>query len=438
MDPAIGELVFTFDRPMQRDSYSVMLGPGGRAAFPTVRSASFDETGHVFTLAASLKPNWDYRFGLNTDGGSAFRSEEGVPLEPVEFSFRTRGWGPPLADTKVPRSAFSEGLRWAGPAVVERDYTIWGAAPVQDEAGRTHLFVARWPEPNVDPAWRKSSEIARYVAEHPAGPFRFAEVVLRGSGQAGDWNAYAPHNPEVQRFGDRYALFYIANSDYRQPPHPLNQSIGLVLADSPEGPWRPAGEDGLVLTASPDPEHWTHGKQVVNPAVIQIGERFHLYFKSRHAGGTAFGLAVADRLEGPYRMEEQPLTAEGVFIEDATVFAADGKVFLLTTDNHGKVTGIRGGGALWVSEDGRRFRLEDVRLGYDLIPRYYEGQMPSKMHRIYGGAPKLERPKVLVIDGRPAWLYAPSGWTFHSGERTAAYQLRLIIPEGTAVDAAVE
>lgn len=53
----------------------------------------------------------------------------------------------------------------------------------------------------MDPAWRKSSEIAHYVAERPEGPFRFRAVVLRGTGRAGDWDAFAPHNPEIQRFG---------------------------------------------------------------------------------------------------------------------------------------------------------------------------------------------------------------------------------------------
>ena len=139
---------------------------------------------------------------------------------------------------KVPVSAIAANLEWVGIAVSESNYTIWGAAPIQDETGNTHLFVARWPEPNVDPAWRKSSEIAHYMAQHPEGPFEFKEVVLQGTGRAGDWDAYAPHNPEIKKFGDTYALLYIANSDYRQPPHPLNQSIGMVVSRSLNGPWQ--------------------------------------------------------------------------------------------------------------------------------------------------------------------------------------------------------
>jgi hypothetical protein len=331
---------------------------------------------------------------------------------------------------KVPDSAIAANLKWAGVAVSEPDYTIWGAAPIQDEHGKTHLFVARWPEANVDPAWRKSSEIAHYVAGRPEGPFEFKEVVLQGTRRDGDWDAYAPHNPEVKKFGDRYALVYIANSDYRQPPHPLNQSIGMVVSTSLDGPWHKVGQNGLVLDDSPDANHWTHGMQVVNPAITQVGDKFLLYFKSRVKGhrGAVYAVAVAERLEGPYRLPDQPLTSRDVTIEDGSVFQWDGKVCLLTTDNHGQVTGIRGGGALWVSGDGLKFNPGWTQLGYDRIPAYFHGYDAGKVKRVYGHDPKLERPKVLMLNGRPAYLYAPSGWAVHGGPRTACYVLRIDLP----------
>jgi hypothetical protein len=67
-------------------------------------------------------------------------------------------------------------------------------------------------------------------------------------------------------------------------------------------------------------------------------------------------VATSDKLEGPYRLPDEPLTRRDVTIEDGSVFQWRGKICLLTTDNHGQVTGIRGGGALWVSEDGLKFQ----------------------------------------------------------------------------------
>lgn len=324
----------------------------------------------------------------------------------------------------VPESAIARGLEWVGVVVEEPEYTIWGASPIMGQGGTVHLFVARWSEDNVDPAWRKSSEIAHYTAESCEGPFQYVSTVLRGTG-AGSWDSYAPHNPEIRKFGNTYALLYIANDDYHQPPHPFNQCIGMAVSRSLYGPWEKVNGDGLILRSSPDENHWTHGSQVVNPAILMIGDRFHLYFKARYAGGTGYGLALADRLVGPYVMEDQPLTSDGIFIEDASSFIWKGMVCLLTTDNHGKVTGVRGGGALWVSRDGIHFDAGNVQLGYDRVPRYFDSFDPSSIVRIYGGDPKLERPKVLMMDGKPRCLYAPSGWALHGGKRTACYVLRI-------------
>lgn len=325
-----------------------------------------------------------------------------------------------------PESAIARRLKWVGVAVEEPNYTIWGASPLVDGNGQVHLYVARWPEANVDPAWRKSSEIAHYVAPRPEGPFRFADVALRGAGR-NTWDRFGPHNPEIRFFEGKYVLLYVANPDFRQPPHPLNQSIGMAVADSPAGPWRKVGKDGMILTASTDPAHFTHGRQVVNPTLLRVGGRYHLYFKTGGPvpGSTVFGLAVSERLEGPYVMKVQPVTSEGVTVEDATAFEWDGKICLLTTDNHGKVTGVRGGGALWVSGDGVHFRPEWTQLAYDRIPAYYSGFEEGRVRRVYGGDPKFERPKVLAIDSKPAYLYATSGWNVTGGARTVSHVLQV-------------
>ena len=192
------------------------------------------------------------------------------------------------------------------------------------------------------------------------------------------------------------------------------------------------GQNGLILDDSLDPKHWTHGMQMVNPAITEVDGRFLLYFKSRVRGhhGSVYAVAVSEYLEGPYRLPDQPLTNRDVTIEDGTVFQWDGKICLLTTDNHGQVTGIRGGGALWVSEDGLKFSTDWRQVGYDRIPAYFQDYDTAKVQRIYGGDPKLERPKVLMLNDRPAYLYAPSGWAVHGGERTACYVLRINLPSG--------
>ena len=66
----------------------------------------------------------------------------------------------PAAEPRcAPRSALAEHLQWIGTAVAEANYSMWDVSPIVGADGKTHLFCARWPEANVDPAWRKSSEI---------------------------------------------------------------------------------------------------------------------------------------------------------------------------------------------------------------------------------------------------------------------------------------
>lgn len=88
VDPGLKSIVVTFDRPMAAGGFAVV---GGGPHFPeTTGRASYDTTGRVFTLPVKLKPGWSYEFWLNRGKYSSFRSREGVPLESVHVTFRTR------------------------------------------------------------------------------------------------------------------------------------------------------------------------------------------------------------------------------------------------------------------------------------------------------------------------------------------------------------
>lgn len=326
---------------------------------------------------------------------------------------------------KAKNSFIAENLEWKGVAVQDENYSIWGCAPIQGDDGKTHLFVARWPEKNVDPAWRKSSEIAHYVSDNPEGPFKFSEVAIKGTGKE-TWDKYAPHNPEIKKVGDTYVLLYIGNTDYSQPPHPANQSIGMALSKSPYGPWKKVGVDGQILDDE-DPTKWNYHSRcgVVNPTFLAVNNKFYLYFKTIGKDGLKYGLAISENLEGPYLITDKPVTSNEGTLEDGTVFFYKDHIYLLTTDNHGHNTGIRGGGTLWKSKDGINFNLEDATIGYQQLYTYYKDYDLEKVVKIYGGDPKLERPKILMINGKPSYLYGPGGWNFFGGDRTVGHVLKI-------------
>ena len=100
----------------------------------------------------------------------------------------------------------------------------------------------------------------------------------------------------------------------------------------------------------------------------------------------------------------------------------DGKICLLTTDNHGLIE--KGGGILWKSDDGIHF--DEKEQGYFPLSKYIPKENVKKAKRIYGPMIKLERPQVLILEEKPAYLYAPSGYNIYGFDRTFSYVLKRV------------
>jgi predicted phosphodiesterase len=325
-------------------------------------------------------------------------------------------------------SWFSRALNYKGIVVQDDEWNIWGCSPIMDDAGKVHLFTARWPEKTGHQGWRTDSEIAHYIADSPEGPFRFSEVVLQGTDED-TWDKYAPHNPTIHKVGNRYALFYIANSGAKK--HPANQQIGLLLSELLYGPWKKAGKDGLILSPPDDRSYYNYkaGNGVVNPALLQKDGKFYLYFKSNdtrkdNKWRPKMGLAIADNIEGPYKQMKEPITKNEQIIEDGYAFEYNGKVYLVTTDNHGMIE--FGGGLIWESEDGINFN--EPKQAFTVLKNYLGGEIPSKAFRTKGEAgDKFERPQILMIDSKPAYIYMPSGTNVSGGKGSAGYVLKITL-----------
>ncbi len=87
VDPGLTAIRVVFDRPMQEGSWSLV---GGGPNFPEMAGkSSYDTQCTTWTCPIRLKPDWHYRFRLNSGWFQGFRSREGVPLEPVAVSFTT-------------------------------------------------------------------------------------------------------------------------------------------------------------------------------------------------------------------------------------------------------------------------------------------------------------------------------------------------------------
>lgn len=324
-------------------------------------------------------------------------------------------------------SWFSNALEFKGIAVQDDNWQIWGCSPIMSDDGKIHLFAARWPAKTGRDGWYTHSEIAHYVGDSPEGPFEFSDEVLKGTG-TDTWDKYAPHNPTIHKIDSTYVLVYIANTGTKE--RPANQKIGMITSKSLYGPWEKVGNDGLILSPPSDSTFYNYGagNGVNNPAFMQHSDgRFFLYFKSNDMRFNdrwkpMMGLAIADKLEGPYKQLPLPITKNDRAIEDGYTFQYNGKIYLVTTDNHGMIE--KGGGLIWESEDGLDF--SNAKQAFKKLAYYFGGTLPNTANETIGDmGNKFERPQVLMIDGKPSWLYVPSGTNTDGGKGSACYVLKI-------------
>lgn len=320
--------------------------------------------------------------------------------------------------------SFADQWTFVGIAVSEPGYHVWGSSPIWDDDGKVHLFCARWPKRyKVDRGWRSHSEIAHYIADEPEGPFRFSDVAVTGTGKD-TWDKYGAHNPAIHKVGDTYVIVFIANDDHRKSYHGRNQRIGMVKSKSLFGPWEKVGQDGMILAPPANEMYWNYNSSsgVNNPALLQHSNGgFFLYFKSSDGKSSKMGLAVAEDLEGPYVQLPWKVTYNENSVEDGYAFMYRGKFCLITTDNHGMIT--FGGGLLWSSDDGIKFT--NVEKGYHTIDNYLPAERLKDAVCYYGPEViKFERPQILIKSGKPAYMYAPSGYHIFGGESTVSYVLK--------------
>jgi hypothetical protein len=310
-------------------------------------------------------------------------------------------------------SDFCRRLEPVGRILELQDWRVWGCSPLDGPDGKVHVFFARWPNQTGHEGWLTHSEVAHAVADKPEGPYRVLGTVLKGRG-AGAWDSDMIHNPTIHKVGNRYALFYIGNSVERARRMGEQasgaQRIGLAMADSLNGPWQRVG-DGPILDVSPNRKDWD-SYITVNPALLQHPNgQFWLYYKAwdKYNSGDIrkIGLAIADRIEGPYRRHpKNPLidfSSRGVWLEDPYVFI-EGKRFCMITRDHGFFTGKANNakptpGLLFESDDG--IRWSEPAIAFKTAEAYFSEPNPDPLPR--GG--RFERPQILMRGGRAAYLF---------------------------------
>jgi hypothetical protein len=133
------------------------------------------------------------------------------------------------------------------------------------------------------------------------------------------------------------------------------------------------------------------------------------YYNSSHPtirGNRKYGLAIADSIDGPYtKYEGNPLIdysslGDNTQVEDAYVYYYDGKFRLIARD-----MGVfdHEVGLYLESEDG--IKWSKPKIAYKPVREYVQ-EPPGPRHLSRYG--RLERPQILMREGKPAYLFTAS------------------------------
>ena len=268
----------------------------------------------------------------------------------------------------------------------DEGWTVWDCSPIYGEDGCVHVFASRWPDNDEpDRTWfLGGSQIIHAVAPAPTGPYEVVDVVVSCDGGDERWNSSGVINPKIYRVGERYCLIHTGCTARRMD----TQAIGMLTADSLEGPWTEVSDEAPIIDQP---------GICNNPALLQHRNgQFWIYYKGGFEGvaGMNFGLAISDRLEGPYRKHpSSPLIDPEVVkrhrkLEDPYVWH-DEQGFWLLCNKVGTEDGPAG--LLFHSADGVVW--EPPVAGYP-NPADFRG------HR-----QRLEEPNLLFRDGKPTHLF---------------------------------
>lgn len=310
-------------------------------------------------------------------------------------------------------SDFCRKLQPLGRILETKDYYVWCVAPIYDKKGKVHVFYSRWLSSKGMGGWLNGSEIAHAVADKPEGPYTYLETVL--APRPGFWDATTCHNPHIQYLYGTYYLFYMGNCN----GNTNTKRIGLATSRSLYGPWKRSDKPLLDVGEKGGWEdHCT-----TNPAFVRTPDgECRLYYKSWNdsayqtekgsiRGNRKYGLAVAEKPEGPYtKFYGNPVIDLSVYggnkqVEDAYVWYEDGVYKMLMRDmgfyNHTV-------GLYFQSKDGLSWGQPQI--GWFGLDHYVqEAPAPSYLKR-YG---RLERPQLLMRKGKPAYLFnAAQGGAF--------------------------
>jgi len=296
------------------------------------------------------------------------------------------------------------------------DWIVWGGSVIRANDGKYYMFASRWPKHLSMSAWVTNSEVVLAVSDVPEGPYTFEKVILPARGK-NYWDGMATHNPSIHYHNGKYILFYVGvNYEFQQPVDTIplramyeeawnTKRIGIAVSDSPYGPWERKDEPVLypradnwdaAITSNPAPFIHEDG------SVLLVYKSAPVPYPERNQNRTLqFGVARANHYSGPYervsennRIEFTPIDTD---VEDPYIWYDGEKYYLLAKCMNDSITGESQSGFLATSKDGTSWQITNEPKAYSRTISLNDGTTESMK--------KLERPQVLIENGRPTHVF---------------------------------
>ena len=287
---------------------------------------------------------------------------------------------------------------------------------VQSDDGKCHLFYCRWKGGLRD--WKTGSEIVYAISDNPLGPFEPQKVILGREDEGQDvWYSMGSYNPTVQKFGDKYYLYYTGSNGSSVPVvekdgsykkgadgHIITQRIGVAVADHPGGPWHRVKTPLVDISGQLDRFDCD---MTCNPSVTQgaDGKYLMVYKCSNRKRGTGergiyLTVATSDSPAGPFKKSGKKICVhpESLFaVEDPFLWYQNGMYRLVVDDQKGDFSGAKGL-IEFESVDGVDWKKSDPFVVSRTQIKWEDGRVDKTHH--------LERPQIWLKDGKPAVLFA--------------------------------
>lgn len=209
----------------------------------------------------------------------------------------------------------------------------WGGSIIQGEDQRYYLFYSRWPRQYGFLAWLTHSEIAVASSNTPFGPWNYEFTALKGR-RGNYWDAVTAHNPKIKRFGSKYYLYYISTGSTLSEEELIstarggyqhkhwsslrnNQRTGVAVSDRISGPWKRADQP-MVKPVEP---LYTI---TVNPAMTSMPDgRYLLMIKGdkfpEKGSPRIQAIGLGQTPTGPFEIQPEPAIAD-FDTEDASLW----------------------------------------------------------------------------------------------------------------------